>query len=39
MALASVVTTGRRLVPGQLIEFGYGFRWPELEDALRAATR
>jgi uncharacterized protein (TIGR01777 family) len=36
--MASIVTTGVRMVPRQLEELGYEFRRPELEDALRAAT-
>jgi uncharacterized protein len=36
--MAQVVTTGRRAVPGRLLELGYGFRRPDLEDALRDAT-
>ena len=37
--MASVVTTGRRMVPGRLQELGYDFGHPDLEEALRAATR
>ena len=33
-----IVTTGQRVVPARLIELGYEFRRPELEDALRDAT-
>ena len=33
-----VVTTGQRVVPARLLELGYGFRRPDLEDALRDAT-
>jgi uncharacterized protein len=36
--MASIVTTGVRMVPKRLEELGYGFRRPDLEDALRAAT-
>ena len=36
--MASIVTTGVRMVPGRLDELGYEFRRPDLEDALRAAT-
>jgi uncharacterized protein (TIGR01777 family) len=36
--MASIVTTGVRMVPGRLRELGYEFRRPDLEDALRAAT-
>jgi uncharacterized protein len=36
--MASIVTTGVRMVPRRLEELGYSFRRPELEDALRAAT-
>jgi uncharacterized protein len=37
--MASIVTTGQRAVPARLQELGYEFRRPELEQALRAATR
>ena len=37
--MAVVVTTGRRAVPHRLQELGYEFRRPDLEDALREATR
>jgi uncharacterized protein len=33
--MAMVVTTGQRAVPRRLEESGYGFRQPELEEALR----
>jgi uncharacterized protein len=36
--MASIVTTGARVVPRRLEELGYDFRRPDLEDALRAAT-
>jgi uncharacterized protein len=36
--MAEIVTTGQRAVPARLTELGYGFRRPELEDALRDAT-
>jgi uncharacterized protein len=36
--MAFIVTTGQRAVPKRLTELGYGFRRPELEDALRRAT-
>jgi uncharacterized protein len=36
--MASIVTTGVRMVPGRLRELGYEFKRPDLEDALRAAT-
>ena len=36
--MASIVTTGVRMVPKRLEELGYSFRRPDLEDALRAAT-
>jgi uncharacterized protein len=36
--MAMVVTTGARMVPRRLEELGYGFRRPDLEEALRAAT-
>jgi uncharacterized protein len=36
--MATIVTTGQRVVPGRLTELGYEFRRPELEEALRTAT-
>ena len=36
--MATIVTTGVRMVPQRLLELGYEFRRPDLEDALRAAT-
>jgi uncharacterized protein len=36
--MALVVTTGVRAVPKHLLEEGYSFRRPDLEDALRAAV-
>jgi uncharacterized protein (TIGR01777 family) len=36
--MSVVVTSGRRAVPARLQEFGYEFRRPDLEDALREAT-
>jgi uncharacterized protein len=36
--MATIVTTGQRVVPGRLTELGYEFRRPELEEALRSAT-
>jgi len=36
--MATIVTTGARVVPRRLEELGYRFRRRELEDALRAAT-
>jgi uncharacterized protein len=36
--MATIVTTGQRVVPERLAEMGYRFRRPELEDALRSAT-
>jgi uncharacterized protein (TIGR01777 family) len=37
--MGSIVTTGVRAVPRRLQELGYEFRRPDLEDALRDATR
>jgi hypothetical protein len=37
--MASIVTTGARVVPKRLRELGYEFRRPDLEPALRAAVR
>lgn len=36
--MASIVTTGQRVVPARLQELGYVFRRPELEAALRATV-
>jgi NAD dependent epimerase/dehydratase family enzyme len=36
--MASIVTTGVRMMPRRLRQLGYDFRRPDLEDALRAAT-
>jgi uncharacterized protein (TIGR01777 family) len=36
--MATIVTTGQRVVPNRLTELGYRFRRPDLEDALRSAT-
>lgn len=36
--MATIVTTGARAVPRRLEELGYGFRQPDLEEALHAAT-
>jgi uncharacterized protein (TIGR01777 family) len=35
--MATIVTTGQRVMPERLQELGYEFRRPELEDALRSA--
>jgi uncharacterized protein (TIGR01777 family) len=37
--MAMIVTTGQRAIPARLTELGYSFRRPELEVALREATR
>jgi uncharacterized protein len=36
--MATIVTTGQRAMPARLMELGYEYRRPELEDALRSAT-
>jgi uncharacterized protein len=36
--MATIVTTGQRAVPGRLLELGYEFGRPDLEDALRSVT-
>jgi uncharacterized protein len=36
--MATIVTTGQRVVPGRLMELGYEFREPDLERALRSVT-
>lgn len=33
--MAEIVTTGQRVLPARLQQLGYGFRFPELEPALR----
>jgi uncharacterized protein (TIGR01777 family) len=37
--MATIVTTGARVVPKRLLELGYEFRRPDLEDALLSAIR
>jgi uncharacterized protein (TIGR01777 family) len=37
--MAEIVTTGQRAVPARLTDLGYSFRRPDLEGALRDATR
>jgi uncharacterized protein (TIGR01777 family) len=37
--MASIVTTGARVVPKRLEELGYDFRRPDLDEAMRAATQ
>jgi uncharacterized protein (TIGR01777 family) len=36
--MATIVTTGQRVVPGRLMELGYEFREPDLETALRRSV-
>lgn len=36
--MAEVLTTGHRAIPRRLLELGYSYRRPKLEDALREAT-
>jgi uncharacterized protein len=36
--MATIVTTGQRVVPGRLMELGYEFREPDLEAALRRSV-
>jgi uncharacterized protein (TIGR01777 family) len=36
--MASIVTTGARVVPKRLEELGYEFRHPQLDEALRSAV-
>jgi uncharacterized protein (TIGR01777 family) len=36
--MATVVTTGVRMIPAKLLELGYEFKRPDLEPALRAAV-
>jgi uncharacterized protein (TIGR01777 family) len=36
--MATIVTTGQRVVPARLMDMGYEFRRPDLEAALRDAT-
>jgi uncharacterized protein len=35
--MATVVTTGQRMIPARLMALGYAFRHPDLDEALRAA--
>jgi uncharacterized protein (TIGR01777 family) len=35
--MSSVLTASQRMVPRQALRYGYGFRYPELDEALRAA--
>ena len=35
--MASIVTTGVRMVPARALELGYSFSHPDVDDALRAA--
>ena len=37
--MATIVTTGQRVVPERLLELGYEFRRPDLEEALRSITQ
>jgi hypothetical protein len=37
--MASIVTGGQRMVPARALELGYGFRYRDLDAALRAALR
>jgi uncharacterized protein (TIGR01777 family) len=37
--MATIVTTGVRMVPGRLQELGYAWKRPDLDDALAAATQ
>lgn len=37
--MAEIVTTGRRAVPRRVVELGYAFRHPELDEALASALR
>jgi NAD dependent epimerase/dehydratase family enzyme len=34
--VASVITTGQKVLPARPVELGYAFRYPDLEGALRA---
>jgi uncharacterized protein len=36
--MAIIVTTGQRVVPGRLMDLGYEFRRPDLEEALRSTV-
>jgi uncharacterized protein (TIGR01777 family) len=35
--MSSILTASQRMVPRQALRLGYGFRYPELDEALRAA--
>jgi uncharacterized protein len=37
--MGTIVTGGRRVVPARLLELGYEFKHPQLEEALRASIR
>ena len=36
--VASVITTGQRVLPKKALELGYHFKYPHLADALRAVV-
>jgi uncharacterized protein len=36
--MAEIVTTGQRVIPKRTLEYGYAFRHPQLDEALRAAV-
>jgi NAD dependent epimerase/dehydratase family enzyme len=36
--MSSIVTGGVRMVPRRLLDLGYSFKRPDLENSLRAAT-
>jgi NAD dependent epimerase/dehydratase family enzyme len=37
--MGTIVTGGRRVVPARLLDLGYEFKHPQLEEALRASIR
>jgi uncharacterized protein (TIGR01777 family) len=36
--MAEIVTTGQRVIPKRTLELGYAYRYPDLDEALRAAV-
>ena len=36
--MAQIVTEGQRAVPRRTLELGYGYRYPDLDEALRKVT-
>ena len=36
--MAEIVTKGQRVLPKRTLEYGYAFKHPDLDEALRAAV-